>query len=108
MAVSLASPGCKVLTHLAKQGVEKFIDAQKKMLELAVEQVESTTDIVSEEAQIEQPEPQTSWAEVTQKSVENIVTAEKSLLDLAVKPVKAARETGERAKAPRRAKRTTK
>ena len=75
----------EVLTKMARQGAEKYIDAQKRLLELAIE--EST------------PQKQEVMAgrgngssrrlireELTEKGVKNLVAAEKSLLDLAIRP----------------------
>jgi hypothetical protein len=83
------------LTRLAREGVEKYIDAQKKLLDLAIDQLESTGRTTGEGIEAARKEARTSWGELTQKSVHNIVTARKSLMDLAVKPLResAAEET---------------
>ena len=92
----------KVLTEMAREGVEKYIDAQKKLLNLAIHELESAGKAA--EKAVEQ-EPPTSFAELTQKSVHNFVAAEKALMDLAVKPMKGAmRETPKAANRPRRKK----
>jgi hypothetical protein len=69
--------------------VEKFIDAQKQVLDLAVEKLEPK---VRERAKAA---PHTSLAQLTQKSVQNFTTAQKSLLDLAIKPIQESKTAAE-------------
>jgi hypothetical protein len=76
----------KILVRLARQSVEKYIDAQKKLLELAIHQFEAARAIEKHAEAEEQQAPVTSWAELTQKSVRNFVHAEKQLMDITVKP----------------------
>ena len=78
----------RTLTQLAREGVEKYIDVQKKLLDLAIEQLESNGKASREAIGAARKEARTSWAELTQKSVHNFVTAQKSLMDLAIKPIK--------------------
>ena len=77
----------KVLIELARDGVAKFIDAQKQALDLAIEQAEANGGHAHAKAVAH-----TSVAELTRKSVENFTAAQKSLLDLALKPVNEASE----------------
>jgi len=79
----------KVLTELAREGSEKYIEAQKKLLNLAIEQIESGGEVASERLEAAETEARTSWSSLTEKSVRNLVTAQKSLMDLIVKPAKA-------------------
>jgi hypothetical protein len=102
----------KVLTKLAKQSVDQFIEAQKKLAALAIEQIEAASE--TEEERVEaakaaeeaKAELRATLAELTQKSVENLVSAQKSLLDLAIKPAGAtampARRTPAKRGRPRR------
>jgi len=87
----------KVLIELARDGVTKFIEAQKQSLELAIEQAEGNGGSARAKAA-----PHTSVAELTRKSVENFTAAQKSLLDLALKPAKAASKAPKHAAARRK------
>ncbi len=71
----------KVLTQLAREGVEKFIDAQRGLLEVAMERMEGNERVRAK------PVPRTSLAAMARESVQNFTTAQKSLLDLALKPI---------------------
>lgn len=88
----------KVLIDLAREGVDKFITAQKEVAELAMDRAEAETVGVRTK-----PEPHTSLAELTRKSVQNFTTAQKSLLDLALNPIAEAAEPEKRHRAPRKA-----
>ncbi len=87
----------KVLIDLAREGVDKFITAQKEVAELAMDRAEAET------VGVRKPEPHTSLAELTRKSVQNFTTAQKSLLDLALNPIAEAAEPEKRHRAPRKA-----
>lgn len=93
----------KAIAHLAREGVDKFVTAQKQLMNLAIDQLE--TRIAPEKAEEVEEEPRTSWKEVTQKSIQNFVTAQKSLMDLAVKPARHAPAEHHRAAPARRARR---
>jgi len=79
----------KILTQLAREGVEKYIDAHLKLLNLAIDQLESTGKATGEHIEAVRNEVSTSWGELAQKSIGNFVVAQKSLRDLAAKPLKA-------------------
>ncbi|MGA8071890.1 MAG: hypothetical protein WB995_00360 [Candidatus Acidiferrales bacterium] len=78
----------KVLTEMVKEGAEKYMAAQKKLLEMTLEQLETMGK--AEHKKMEPKAGKSVWADLTEKSVKNVVTAEKSLLELAMKPVKEA------------------
>ncbi|MGB9334863.1 MAG: hypothetical protein WCB14_07640 [Candidatus Acidiferrales bacterium] len=78
----------KVLTEMVKEGAEKYMGAQKKLLEMTLEQLETMGK--AEHKKMEPKAGKSVWADLTEKSVKNVVTAEKSLLELAMKPVKEA------------------
>jgi len=84
----------KVLKQMVKEGGEICLDAQKKLLNLAIEQMESVGEVAGKRVEAARKEARTSWGNLTEKSVQNLVTAEKSLMDLVVKPVKG--QTAER------------
>jgi hypothetical protein len=71
----------KVMRQLAREGIEKFIDTQRGLLELAMERMEAEGRVRAK------PVPRTSLAEIARESVQNFTMAQKSLLDLAVKPM---------------------
>lgn len=71
----------QVFISSTREGVDKFIDAERKIVHLALSNVEA-------KPRERKASPRTSFAELTQKSVQNITTAEKSLLDLAIKPIR--------------------
>ena len=102
----------KVLTQLARDGVEKYIDAQKELLEFAIQQFGTTNGKSAgeraEAARAAKEEVRTSFAELTRKSVKNFVNAEKSLLEVAVKPAKRTVKTGKGATKAQRKTRTRK
>lgn len=70
----------KALIQLSREGVEKFIDAQKQLLDMTMDRLEADNKPRMK------PTPRTSLAELTRKSVQNFTTAQKSLLDLALRP----------------------
>ena len=88
------------MTQLARDGAEKYIDAQKKLLALAIDQLECTGKATGEGIEAARKEARTSWGELTEKSVRNLVSAQKSLMDIAVKPIRAS-ATEETRKTPR-------
>ncbi len=99
-----AAAGERSLAQIAREGVDKFIDAEKKVLHLAIANIEATRP--RERAK----PPKTSFAQMTQKSVHNLTNAQKSLLDLAMKPIvdggaqpRAAQAPRARKAAPRKA-----
>ena len=77
----------KALAHIAHESIDKFADAQKQLVDLAVAQVSSNGNTEAEEAE---EEPRTPLAEVTRKGFQNIVTAQKALMDVAIKPIRPA------------------
>jgi hypothetical protein len=74
--------GSKGLLELARDGVDKFIAAQKKMTQLAFEQIGAVTDRPRPKVG-----PKISLADLARESVQNFTAAQKSLLDLAIQPI---------------------
>jgi len=97
----------KVLTQLAREAVEKYIDAQRKLLELAIQQldIEARTGKERAEAARTAAELRSSFAELTGKTVKNFVNAEKSLLDVAMRPIRQAQQPDGAPKTARKAPR---
>ena len=86
----------KVFTELVREGGEKYIDAQQKLLNLAIEEMESAGKTAGKRVETVRNEARTSLGELTEKSVRNFATAQKSLMELVTKPVKAKESTPER------------
>jgi len=78
----------KVLTELTRDGAEKYMEAQKKLLDLAIEQMERIGKKKGDHKEAGRKPAPGMLGALTEKSVHNLVTAEKSLLELAVKPAK--------------------
>lgn len=94
----------KVFSQVAAESIDKYAEAQKKLLELAIQQFEPNGKTEEEPA-----EPPTPLAEIAQKSVQNFVGAQKSLMDVALKPAAASATEPKSSPRPRRktaAKRT--
>lgn len=83
-----ASDRYKVLVRTLRASGEKYIDAQKRLLNMAVEQMENARP--SKAKNEARDESRTSWRDVGEKSIRNVAAAQKSLTDLVVKPAKAA------------------
>lgn len=93
----------KVLAHMAREAGEKYIDAQKKLLQMTVNEMENAGKTVSHRLDSARKEARTSLGELTDKSVQNFSTARKSLVQLVAPPKeKAASSSKER---PRKAAR---
>lgn len=87
----------RTMIQLTRDGIDKLIDAEKKILHVAIEHMEGP------KGRERKAPPRTSLAELTQKSVQNFTDAQKSLLDLALRPEKETAEEPRKArKAPRR------
>jgi hypothetical protein len=73
------------LTELAKEGMDQFVDSQKKLLDLATSQIEGAMKTAEAIAR-PSPEPSTSLGDFARRGIENFINAQKSLLDVAMKP----------------------
>jgi hypothetical protein len=76
----------KVLAQMLRETSEIALEAQRKLLNLAAEQMESVGETAGRRAKAVRAEARTSWNHLAEKSVKNLVTAEKSLMDIVVKP----------------------
>lgn len=94
----------KMLMKLAHEAADKYIDAQKRMLDLVIHQFDAERKAAGKLTEdMADGEPQTPLAEVTEKGVKNFVEAEKSFLHLMKRPERKAHTTVRR-KQPRRNK----
>jgi len=82
----------KVLTELTRDGADKYMEAQKKLVDLAIEQMEQIGKGKGNHKEPGRKAAPGVLGELTEKSVHNLVTAEKSLLELAMKPPKGKEE----------------
>jgi len=78
------------LTELAREGAEAFIDAQKKLLDVAAQQVAVNLKVARKTMDVMNPLPQATLADLTRQTVDGFVAAQKSLLDLMTEPAHAA------------------
>jgi len=74
------------LAELARESVDAFIEAQKKLLDTASDQMRGNLKTVQRTAELFAPIPGTSFAELTRQGVESFVAAQKALLDVMTKP----------------------
>jgi len=73
---------------MTRDGADKYMEAQKKLVDLAIEQMEKIGKGQGDHKEGARKPAPALLGELTEKSVHNLVTAEKSLLELAMKPVK--------------------
>jgi len=92
------------LSELAKQATESFIEAQKKLVDLAGKQVNASVKTAGKAVELLQPFPFVPLAELTREGVKSYVDAQKALMDVVVKPAAEHRHPG---KPERRTKRTS-
>jgi hypothetical protein len=75
------------LSELAKQATESFIEAQKKLVDVAGKQVNSSVKTASKSLELLPQFPSLPLAELTREGVKSYVDAQKALMDIVVKPV---------------------
>ena len=74
------------LSHLARQATESFIDAQKKLVDVAGRQMNAEVKTVGKAVELLRPFPFLPLAELTREGVKSYVDAQKALVDVVVKP----------------------
>ena len=75
------------MTELARQATESFIDAQKKLADVAGKQLTNTVKTASKSFELLRPFPFVPLADLTREGVKSYVDAQKALMDVVVKPV---------------------
>jgi len=93
------------LTQLARHATESFIDAQRKLVDVAGKQMNANVKTASKTLELLRPFPFLPLAELTREGVKSYVDAQKELMDVMAKP------NGAHKRAPKvthRAKRSTK
>jgi len=73
------------LSHLAKQATDSFLDAQKKLFDLASRQMSVSVKTAGEAFDIVRPFP-LPLADLTREGVKSYVDAQKALVDVMLKP----------------------
>jgi hypothetical protein len=80
---------------IAKESVDAYVEAQKRLLDLASDQIDVNVKFVKELFSMDiQRRPPTTIPDVLKKSADSFVAAQKALVELASKPRKPAKETG--------------
>jgi hypothetical protein len=74
------------LSQLARQATESFIDAQRKMVDVAGRQMNANVKTAGKTLELLRPFPFLPLAELTREGVKSYVDAQKELMDVMVKP----------------------
>lgn len=86
------------LFDIAKESVDAYVDAQKRLLDLASDQIDVNVKFVKELFSIDiQRRTPTTIPDVLKKSADSFVAAQKALVELASKPRPVNKETGKQA-----------
>jgi len=80
------------LSDLARQATASFIDAQKKLVDLAGKQVNENVKTAGKGLELLRPFPFLPLAELTREGVKSYVDAQKALMDVVAKPPAAPRQ----------------
>ena len=74
------------LAALARQATESFIDAQRKLVDLAGKQMNANVKTAGKVPELLKPFPFVPFTELTREGVKSYVDAQKALMDVMVKP----------------------
>jgi hypothetical protein len=74
------------LSQLARQATESFIDAQRKLIDVAGRQMNASVKTAGKTLDLMRPFPFLPLAELTREGVKSYVDAQKELMDVMVKP----------------------
>ena len=69
---------------MARQATESFIEAQKKLVDVAGKQMNSTMKTAGKSLELLPPFPYLPLAELTREGVKSYVNAQKELMDIVV------------------------
>jgi len=83
------------LSALAREATESFIDAQKKLVDLAGQQMNTNVKTAGKALELLKPFPFVPLADLTREGVKSYVDAQRALMDVMVKPA------GEHKRAPK-------
>jgi hypothetical protein len=81
-------PGAEI-SELAREGAEAFIDAQKKLLDIAAQQMAVQVRVARRTVKAVNPFPPITLADLTRQTVDSFVFAQKALLDAVGRPAQA-------------------
>ena len=73
------------MTELARQSAEAYIDAQKKLLDVAIQQLKVNAKTAREAISAMNPLPAETLAELARHTVDGFVESQQNLLDVMVK-----------------------
>jgi len=73
------------ITALARQATDSFIEAQKKLMDVAGRQSNAQVEATGKMKDMLFPPPFINWPEMTRASVKSIVNAEKAVMDSVTK-----------------------
>jgi hypothetical protein len=93
------------IAGLAREGAEAFIDAQKKLLDIAAQQMAVQMKVTRRTVQAMNPLPSVTLADVTRRTVDSFVSAQKALLDVMTRPAHQAHPPDKPKRPPRKAAR---
>jgi len=71
---------------LAREATESFIDAQRKLVDVAGRQMNASVKTAGKTLELLRPFPFLPLAELTREGVKSYVDAQKELMDVVVKP----------------------
>jgi len=91
------------LSALARQATESFIDAQRKLVDLAGQQMNANVKTAGKALELLKPFPFVPFTELTREGVKSYVDAQRALMDVMVKPAGEHKHAG---KTEHRVKRT--
>src|SRR5579864_1778953 len=74
------------LSQLAREATESFIEAQRKLVDVAGSQMNASVKTAGKTVELLRPFPFLPLAELTREGVKSYVDAQKELMDVMVKP----------------------
>jgi hypothetical protein len=74
------------LSELARKATESFIEAQKRLVDIAGRQVNANVKTAGKTMTLLRPFPSLPLSELTREAVQSYVEAQKALMDVMVKP----------------------
>jgi hypothetical protein len=74
------------LSQLARHATESFIDAQRKLVDVAGRQMNASVKSAGKTMELLRPFPFLPLAELTREGVKSYVNAQRELMDVMVKP----------------------
>ena len=82
------------MSELARKATESFVEAQKRLVDIAGQQMNANVKTAGKTMKLLQPFPSLPLSELTREAVKSYVEAQKALMDVVVKAPNAAKTTG--------------